>query len=84
MLKDSVWHHEWCAPVMLHTAFDGTLLDFAAAPFPGVVGLAWDGRGLWALDDDGKRVCRIERTAEGRAFAQHYIGGVEERAPSDE
>ena len=81
VLEGSVWHAEWCGPVMIQTGFDGTLLDFAAGPFPGAFygldDLAWDGKHLWALDGEANRICQIERTEEGKAFAQRFIRGGE-------
>ena len=81
VLEGSVWHSERCGPVMLRTGLDGTLLDFASAPFPedflGLDGLAWDGDHLWALHGETNRICQIERTEEGKAFAQHFISGGE-------
>ena len=81
VLEGSQWHAEWCGPVMMQTGFDGTLLDFAGGPFPeafyGLDDIAWDGEHLWALDGETNRICQIERTEEGKAFAQHFISGGE-------
>lgn len=77
ILPDSMWHAEWCGPVMIQTGFDGSLLDFANGPFPDTVhGLAWNGDKMWAFKDDMKRICLIERTEEGKKFAKSLIGGV--------
>jgi hypothetical protein len=42
---------------------DGSLLDWAEAPFAGRCdGLAWDGQRLWALDAKARRICVLERS----------------------
>jgi len=37
------------------------LLDWGEHPFPGLAGLAYGGKNLWALDSGAKRICVIEK-----------------------
>ena len=75
--EGGMWHAEWGAPVLILTGLDGALLDFATCPLPETSAIAWAGDQLWVLDTGSRRICQIERTEEGQAFAQHFIRGDE-------
>ena len=59
-----VWHCDVWAPAIIKSDFQGRFLDWGERPFGWVQGLAWDGRHLWALDSDQKRLCEIEKAAD--------------------
>jgi len=60
--QDSVWHFDFWAPAIIRSDLSGSLLDWGEKPFDGTVrGLAWDGAKLWALDNEQKRICVIEK-----------------------
>jgi len=40
------------------------LLDWGEHPFPQLAGLAFDGENLWALDNEAKRICVIEKNSD--------------------
>jgi len=59
---DTVWHLDFWAPAIIESDIVGRLLDWGERPFDGAVGgLAWDGRRLWALDTERKRICVLEK-----------------------
>ena len=60
----AVWHVDVWAPALIKSGLDrhGHLLDWGEKPFDGRCdGIAFDGRRLWALDRQGKRICVIEK-----------------------
>ncbi|MGD2175604.1 MAG: M56 family metallopeptidase, partial [Candidatus Brocadiaceae bacterium] len=59
---DGVWHTDYFARVMIKSAPDGTLMDWAERPFGWTSGIAYDGRQLWAIDNANGRICAIEKT----------------------
>jgi hypothetical protein len=62
--SNGVWHIDAFAPIIAKTSFEGKLLEWGEKPFNGRCdGLAWDGKQLWALDTEGKRICVIEKNA---------------------
>lgn len=62
--KDTVWHTDSFANVMIECDRVGELTDWAEIPFGGAVkGLAHDGEGLWAFDGSEGRLCLIRRAA---------------------
>ena len=64
---DAVWHYDFWAPAIMKSDLNGRLLDWGEKPFNGSVdGLAWDGKNLWALDNNQKRICLIEKSQENR------------------
>jgi hypothetical protein len=62
---NGVWHTDFWAPVLVKSGPSGQLLDWGEKPFPGLSGIAWDGRNLWALDSQPKRICVIEKALAG-------------------
>lgn len=60
-----VWHIDYWAPVLIKSGPAGRLLDWGERPFPGLAGIAWDGKSLWALDAQAKRICVIEKALTG-------------------
>jgi hypothetical protein len=40
------------------------LLDWGEHPFPQLAGLAYDGKNLWALDNEANRICIIEKSSD--------------------
>ena len=64
---EGVWHVDGWAPAVIKSDFTGGLIEWGEKPFAGRCnGLTWDGRQLWALDADNKRMCVIEKTPSGR------------------
>jgi len=62
---ETIWAVGFMAPSLVKSTPDGKMLDWAERPF-GFQPVAWDGKNLWALDPDNKRICLIERaSAEG-------------------
>ena len=61
---DDIWtlSQVWFSGIMKTNA-DGHILDWGELPF-GHGGIAHDGRNLWALDPQNKRICIIEKRAE--------------------
>jgi RNA polymerase sigma-70 factor (ECF subfamily) len=60
---NAVWHFDFWAPAIIKSDLNGQLLDWGEKPFDGSVnGLAWDGEMLWALDNEQKRICAIEKS----------------------
>jgi hypothetical protein len=63
---EGIWHSVAYVPLLFRSDLSGGLLDWAEWPFEGHCdGLAWDGQLLWALDNEGRRVCAIERVEAG-------------------
>ena len=59
---DTLWFSDGFAGLLLRSNLKGELLDFGECPFEEpVVGIAFDGANLWALDAENKRICVIER-----------------------
>ena len=63
-VPNGVWHIDAFAPIIAKTSSQGKLLEWGEKPFDGRCdGLVWDGKQLWALDNEDKRICVIERNA---------------------
>jgi hypothetical protein len=60
--QNGVWHIDAFAPLIARTDDKGKLMEWGEKPFDGRCdGLAWDGKQLWALDSEAKRICVIEK-----------------------
>ena len=67
---DAIWHIDAWTPTIIKSDLRGRLLDWGEKPFVGSVdGLAWDGERLWALDNQQKRICVIEKSVQSRDMA---------------
>ena len=67
---DGVWHLEGDS-VLVKSDFDGRLVDWGEKPFgKDTTGIAFDGNGLWVLDNKNKRICLIEKTDSGKEITQ--------------
>lgn len=63
-----MWHWDGWVPLIIKSNLKGGYVDSGEKPFDGRCdGLAWDGKRLWALDNEQKRICVIEKAlvAEG-------------------
>ncbi|UCF18589.1 MAG: hypothetical protein JSU87_11650 [Gemmatimonadota bacterium] len=58
---EHLWHADRWAPAIIKSDLQGRLLDWGGKPF-GIQGLAFDGRYLWALDGESRRIVAIEKT----------------------
>jgi len=74
---DGIWHFDRFWPALVKTPARAKVigwtpeaarsyetpepLDWGEKPFPGLAGVAWDGKQLWALDGRRKRICVIEK-----------------------
>lgn len=68
----TLWHLDAFAPAIVRSAVDGPgeVLEWGEKPFgEDTAGIAHDGEHLWALDNEAKRICIIEKTESGRAPA---------------
>jgi hypothetical protein len=78
---DAVWHDDLWAPFIIKSGLDvdGRFLDCIEKPFGGSInGVGWDGEHLWVLDNERKRMCAIEKAADGGALSdvsQHGADG---------
>ncbi len=59
---DALWFVDAWSPWIMKTDRAGRLLDWGERPFPGLEGVVWDGRRLWAIDQSNRRICVIEKT----------------------
>jgi len=68
--RNAVWHFDFWAPAIIKSDLNGQLLDWGEKPFDGSVsGLAWDGERLWALDNQQKRICVIDKAVHSEEVA---------------
>ena len=59
-----MWGVDGISPAIIKTNLKGDFLDWGEKPF-GNQDIAWDGKNLWALDNENKRICLIERLDTG-------------------
>jgi hypothetical protein len=60
-----IWHFDWLIPLLVGSNANGELVDYGDVPFENdVAGLARNGEGLWALDNQAGRVCLIEKAGQ--------------------
>jgi hypothetical protein len=78
-----VWHTDWLLTnIIFKSEPNGKLLDWGTAPFEGgvgdwedqmaVMGLAYDGKSLWALNNKTRRICLMEKTPAGRKVTESF------------
>jgi len=58
---EEIWMADGWAGAVICTNLDGELIDWGESPF-GNHCLAYDGKYVWALDNEKKRICAIEKT----------------------
>jgi hypothetical protein len=71
-IDDCIWSYDWFTPRILYRCNkEGKLLDWYSIPLdfgetdgPHCQGLTFDGKNLWALDNNNQRICIIERIIE--------------------
>ena len=60
---DGIWMADGWAKAVIRTNLDGELLDWGESPF-GNHCLAYDGEHVWALDNESKRICALEKATD--------------------
>ena len=72
---EAFWHTDEWAPFLFKSGLKDNLLEFCDPPFyrgPSeelpTRGIAHDGKNLWALDNENKRICIVEKTDSGKGL----------------